>query len=102
MPSDIKNFEGMFPYYFDPRYDQALNTFEPGSLQHIDETIQSMAEEIIGRKLSPEKLEDVKRELDSKGYFCRNTGDPSFHQKVESLLKKYMTARKVVHAFRSK
>jgi hypothetical protein len=60
-----------------------------------------MAEEIIGRKLSPEKLKDVESELSSKGYFSRHTEDPSFRKMVESLLKKYVAARKVLNAFRS-
>jgi hypothetical protein len=102
MPDDIKDPEGMFGYYYDNRYDQALNTFEPGSLQHSDETIQSMAEEITGKKLSPEKLKAVREEMEDSGYFRRNVGDPTFRNKVEKILSKHAMVRKVINAFRSK
>ena len=94
MPGDLKDPEQSIPYHYDSRYDTSPNPFEPGA-QNMDGYLQSIAEQSKGIKLSPEKLEDLKQILDSKGFFCRNPGDESFRSEVSQQVKRLMMARKV-------
>jgi hypothetical protein len=101
MPECLNNQEGIFPGRYDPLYDQTINPFEPGS-PDFDEYLQSISREILGRLLSPEKLSDLKAELDSKGYLNMNKGDPAFRDAVIKILNKIKLAGKVVYAYRIK
>ena len=94
MPGDLKDPEQSIPYYYENRYDEGANPFYPGA-QNMDGYLQSIAEESRHVKLSPEKLEELKEVLDSKGYFNRNPGDQSFRSEVNRQVKRLMMARKV-------
>lgn len=94
MPGDLKDPEQMFPFYYDNRYDEAPNQFEPGS-PDMNGYLQSIAFETIGIKLSPEKLEDLKIVLQAKGLFHVNPGDESFRSEVRKQIKRLAMARKV-------
>lgn len=94
MPECLNNGEGLFPGHYDPLYDQAPNQYEPGhdSLEHF---LQTKALDVLGVKLSPEKMEGLKGHLESKGILHRNIGDPSFDKAVRVHLKRLKMARKV-------
>ena len=98
MPECLNNQEGLFPGYYDPRYDQAPNQFEPGH-DSLDNFLQTKSLDIIGTKLSPEKMEDLKDHLTIKGIIHRNIGDPSFHEAVKSFLIRLKMARKVARSW---
>jgi hypothetical protein len=101
MPGDLLDPESFMPFHYDPRYDQARNTFEPGA-PDVDGGIQDIVLEELGYKLSPEKMKLLKSWLQTKGYFSRNRGDPSFKREVITLVNKLKMAKKVVNAYRSK
>ena len=94
MPDDIEHYEGMFNFYYDPRYDEEPNYFDSGTLI-LNETINSIAEEMLGHKLSPIQMRYVKRQLGNEGYLIRNPGDTEFRNKLEEILKRLTMARKV-------
>jgi hypothetical protein len=104
MPADLRDpcGEGMFPFRYDQRYDEAPNQFEPGA-SDIDSYLQSIAFETSGQKLNLEKLNDLKKSLEGKGLFHRNIGDEAFRAEAGRWIKCYMMARKVAeNAPRSK
>ena len=94
MPGDLKDPEQMFPFYYDSRYCEAPNPFEPGP-KNMDGYLQSISNEELGRKLNTEELDDLKRNLDSKGFFHRNPGEESFRCEVCKQIKRLAMARKV-------
>jgi len=98
MPECLNDSEGLFPHYYDPRYDQALNPFEPGSLPDVDDYLQSICLEIIGKRLSPEKFGDLKVQLEKKGYLHRNLGDPVIREETLKYLKSLKMAGRIVRA----
>jgi hypothetical protein len=106
MPCDLRDptGEGAFPFYYDQRYDEAPNQFEPGSFD-MDNYLQSIIFDVMGKNVSQEKLNLLKKEIEGAGFFHRNVGDETFRTEVIKLLKqKLMTmARKVAaNAARSK
>jgi len=94
MPECLNNQEGLFPGYYDPRYDQAPNQFQPGN-DSLDDALQLKAVKILGTHMSPVRLKALKDYLDTKGLMSRNMGDPSIDKAVEGFLKKLKLARKV-------
>lgn len=98
MPGDLRDPEQTFPFYYDPRYREAPNPFEPGAF-NIDEYLQSIVEETIGKRLSPDKLKDLKIYLEDKGFFHRNLGDESFREEVHKRIKRHAMARKIAHNY---
>jgi hypothetical protein len=95
MPEDLKNYEGLFPSYYDNLYDQTLNPFEPGALPDIDGFLQSISESVLGRRLNHEKLRDLKMDLSAKGYLHRNLGDPIITEEATKFLKRLKMAQKL-------
>jgi len=100
MPGDLRDPEQMFPFYYDSRYNEAPNQFEPGA-GDINKYLQSISEEQTGKKLNPEKLDNLKRILDGKGFFHRNPGEESFRCEVCKQIKRLVMARKVARNVRS-
>ena len=94
MPEDLKNPEGMFPFHYDPRYEEAPNPFEPGA-PDTDGYLQSIAFDVSGKKLGPKALESLKEILEAKGLFHRNMGDESFRDEVRKQIQRLVLARKV-------
>ena len=94
MPGDLRDPEQMFPFYYDPRYSEAPNQFEPGATD-MNGYLQSISEENIGKRLSPEKLEKLKRVLEDRGLFHQNPGEESFRFEVCKQIKRMATAGKV-------
>ena len=94
MPDDLENYEGLFDFYYDPRYDEEPNYFDTGRM-FLDDVIHSMAEEVLGHGLSPEKMKDVKFMLKNEGCLQMNPGDPEFRERLEEILQRVMLARKV-------
>lgn len=95
MPECLNNGEGLFPGYYDPLYDQAPNPFEPGH-DSLDNYIQTKAIDILGKRISPEKLINLKKNLQVNGILFRNIGDPTFTEAVVNYLKKIKIARKII------
>lgn len=96
MPGDLRDPEQYIPYHYDNRYEKTLNPFLPGA-PDMNGYLQSIALEIMGIKLSPEKLNVLKDELQNKGYFHRNPGDESFRNEVSQQVKRLVMARKVAY-----
>jgi hypothetical protein len=94
MPDDIENFEGMFPFYYDPRYDEEPNQFDTG-METINGIINAKAEEILGHRLTGEQMRYVKRQLGDLDCLQRNPGDPEFTNKLSEILRQLTMARKV-------
>jgi hypothetical protein len=94
MPDEIDNYEGMFPFYYDPRYDEEPNYFDSGTMI-LDENINNLAEEMLGHRLNQEQMRYVKRQLGNDGFLVRNPGDPEFTVKTQEILKRLIQARKV-------
>jgi hypothetical protein len=99
MPEDLTKQEGMFPGNYDSLFIKHDNQFEPGA-SNFDGYLQAIARETLGTTISPEKLDSVKSELDTKGFLNRNPGDQSFRDEVIKILNKIKLARKVAHAYR--
>ena len=95
MPGDLKDPEQGNPWYYDPRYEEPRNPFEPGA-PDVNGYLQSISIDTIGVRLSPEKMDDLKRNLEDKGYFHRNMGDESFRKEVVRQLKTIKMARRMV------
>jgi len=95
MPGDLRDPEQSIPYHYDPRYDYYPNPFDPG-VDGLDNSLQLIAEEILGYRLSPERVKSIKKSLDDVGFAARNWGDPAFKKKVVQLLK---STKKVVQAY---
>jgi hypothetical protein len=100
MPGDLYDPESFMPFHYDKRYPWTQNTFEPG-IPDVDGNIQGIAQKVLGKKLPPEKLKQLKSWLQSKGCLSMNSGDPSFEKEVVSLFEKLKMAKKVVYAYRS-
>jgi hypothetical protein len=101
MPEDLTKQEtSMFPGNYDSLFIKHENQFEPGATD-FDGYLQTIAREILGRHISPEKLLDLKNELNSKGYLHMNSGDPAFREAVIKILNKIKLAGKVAHAYRT-
>jgi hypothetical protein len=96
MPGDLRDPEQSIPHHYDPRYDEAPNPFEPGA-PDVDGYLQSIATEVLFTRLSPEKLNALKSQLDAKGLFHRNMGDQSFRDEAAKIIKELAMARKVAH-----
>ena len=96
MPGDLKDPEQSIPFYYENRYDEGANPFNPGS-PDMDGYLQSIAQECRNIKLSPEKMEDLKEILAEKGFFHRNPGSDDFRSEVSRQVKRLMMARKVAH-----
>lgn len=94
MPGELKDPEQSVPFYYDPKYDQAPSTFEPGA-SNIDGYLQSIVGETLGIRLSPEKLDLLKEALNDKGFFHRNPGDEMFRSEVTQQAKRLMMARRI-------
>lgn len=95
MPECLNDGEGLFPGYYDPRYDQTLNPFEPGFDSTFNEFLQSKALEILKMKMSPEKMQDLMDTLKMKGLLNGGIADPAVIETVENYLKKIKMARKI-------
>ena len=95
MPGDLRDPEQSIPYHYDPRYDEAPNPFEPGATD-VNGYLQSISLQTTGVRLSPEKLDDLKIGLESKGYFHRNIGDESFRNEVVRQIKNLKMAKRMV------
>jgi len=98
MPGDLRDPDQSIPFYYDPRYDTALSVFTPGSFD-TNGYLQSIAIEAIGSHLSPQKLEDIKNNLEQRGFFHRNVGDESFRNEAIKVIKNMTLARKVAWAY---
>ena len=94
MPGDLSDPESFMPFYYDPKYDQMPNQFEPGATD-TDGYIQSISFEAIGRKLGKEELETIKQRLRDKALFHGNMGDEKFRNETSKLVKQLNSARKV-------
>ena len=96
MPGDLRDPEQLFPFYYDSRYSETPN---PTIFDSDDFSVylQSISEQEIGKRLSPEKLSDLKSHLDSKGISHRNPGDESFRREVRKFVKRLAMARKVAY-----
>jgi hypothetical protein len=101
MPGDLKDPEQSVPFFYDPKYEYYPNPFDPGIFD-INGYIQDIAQEFIGIRLGPEKLETLRIQLDGSGYSSRNWGDPSFRREVKKQIKNLFLARKVARNARSK
>ena len=97
MPADLKNQEGLQPFYQDPRYEEPKNPFEAGA-PDIDRDLQAIAVEQSGSKLNYEQMEALKQSLDAKGFFHRNMGDQSFINEVKKQVNVLKMARRIIHA----
>lgn len=94
MPVELNDPEGMFPFHYDPRYDQAQNPFEPGAFD-MDGYLQGIAAEVSGKELNKEQLKSLKESLENKDLFHRNIGDGTFRDEAGKMVKRLMMARKV-------
>lgn len=100
MPGELSDPTQMFPFYYDPRYREAPNPFEPGAFD-IDNYLQSICEEFNGKRISPEKLNKIKTDLEDRGFFHRNIGEESFRKEFKKQLKRFAMVGKVVRNARS-
>lgn len=87
MPGDLRDPEQMQPWHHDNMYDATPNQFEQSS-PSMDEYLQTIAVDAVGKRMDPETLDRVKRELDEKGFFFRNPGDESFRKEVFQLTRR--------------
>ena len=94
MPGELSDPEQMFPFYYDPRYDQTLNPFEPEAF-NMDNYLQSIAFDIAGIKLSPEKLDFLKQKMKDGGLLNTNPGNEMFRSEASKIIKRLVMARKV-------
>jgi len=94
MPGELKDPEQSIPFHYDPKYDQAPSTFEPGA-SNVNGYLQSIVGENLGIRLSPEKLDLLVDELSDKGIFHRNPGDEEFRSEVIKITNRLLMARKV-------
>jgi hypothetical protein len=94
MPVELNDPEGMFPFHYDPRYDQAPNPFEPGAVD-INGYLQGIAVEVSGKELGKEQLKNLKESLENKDMFHRNIGDESFRTEAGKMVKRLLMAGKV-------
>ncbi|RKY76424.1 hypothetical protein DRQ07_10350 [candidate division KSB1 bacterium] len=94
MPGDLRDPEQTFPFYYDPRYREAPNQFEPGAF-NINEYLQSIVEETTGKRLNSDQLQNLRMYLEDKGFFHRNPGSESFRMEVQKRIKRRAMARKV-------
>ena len=98
MPGELKDQEQSVPFYYDRKYDIYPNPFDPG-IYSMNDYIQTIAEEMIGTRLGPEKLEALRIQLDGSGYSSRNWGDPAFQKEVKKQIKRLFLARKVARFY---
>lgn len=96
MPGDLRDPEQMYPFHHDNLYRRGPSQFEPGS-EDTDTYLQSIVFEETRTKLSPEKLNDLKEELENKRLFCQNPYTEEFRAEVLQILKRRKMARKVAH-----
>ncbi len=101
MPGDLSDPEQMFPFHYDSRYCEAPNQFEPGA-SDMDAYLQSISVDETGQRLNPEKLYELNKNLDTKGFFYQNPGDESFRSEVCKQIKRLAMARKVARNVRPK
>jgi hypothetical protein len=94
MPGDLSNPDFLFPFYYDQRYDPGTNPVDSRP-QHLNSTIQSIAQSVLGRPLSKEDLKTVFDHVDTQKLLQRNPGDPELLKCVEVFLKKLTSAKKV-------
>jgi hypothetical protein len=94
MPGELNDPEQSIPYHYDPKYD---NTPTPNGMEVPDSCkyLQSIVGEVLGIRLSPEKLCLLIDELEEKGFLHRNPGDETFRSEVVKQTKRLMMARKV-------
>jgi hypothetical protein len=92
MPGELQDPVCMFPFHYESLYEPGTGAFDPS----ID-TLSSVVCEITGLKLNPEKINELKNHLESKGLFFRNNGDESFRNEIKNYIKKLKMARKVLN-----
>lgn len=94
MPGDLRDPEQFQVFHYDPKYDATLNMMDPGAFD-MDNYLQSIAMDTLGRRVDNQSLDSVKDALAEKGFFHQNIGDESFRSKVRELL----LARKVISRY---
>lgn len=85
MPGDLRDPEQFQTFHYDPKYDATPNMMDPGSFD-MDNYLQSISMDTLGRRVDNQVLDSVKDGLADKGFFHQNIGDEAFRNKVKELL----------------